>query len=100
MNTTSPNLTEIGLIVISSLAIVGAVVLRILGYIDNALLLEVIGVVGALWGFNGALKAPSPSQQAQQQAQQQTQQETLQQIASQSLAVLPVFADLLHSHTA
>jgi hypothetical protein len=97
MNTTSPQVfTEIGLIVISSLAIVGAVVLLFTGKIDYAGCAGLLGGVFALWGANTLYKAPSPSQQAQLGVQQ----DTLQQIASQALAMLPVFANLLHSHTA
>src|SRR6266566_420050 len=95
MNTTSPNRTEMGLIIISSLAIIGAVILLVLGKIDYAGCAGLMGAALALWGANTLYKAPSPTQQAQLGAQQ----ETLQQIASQALAVLPTFAGLLHSHT-
>jgi len=89
MNNTSsnPSVQEIGLIIISSLAIVGAVVLFFTGKIDYAGCAGLLGGVFALWGANTLYKAPSPSQQA-----------TFQQLLSDVLQTLPTFVGAMHTH--
>ena len=70
--------TEIGVIVISMALIAAATVLLILGKADFTGASLMFGLAVGLFGYNGALKVPSPSQQL-----------ALQQLLEQVLSLLP-----------
>jgi hypothetical protein len=78
-------LTEIALLVISVALVAAATVLLVAHIIDFSESIWLFGLVAGLFGVNGALKAPSPSQQAQLNVQQQN----VQQLFAQALSVLP-----------
>jgi hypothetical protein len=75
--------TEAAMFVIAGLIVIAGTVLLYLGTIDFSQDMLFVGAALSILGVNGALKVPSPSQQAQ---------------ISQVLNMLPVFANLLHSH--
>ena len=77
MNTTNP-LTEIGLLILAALLVIGGVLLLYAGKIDTAFASSMFIIAAGLLGINGALKSPSPAQQAQ-----------LQSLTSQVLQTLP-----------
>jgi hypothetical protein len=77
-NNNNPLVTEISLVVVAALLVIGGVVLLLLSKIDVAFASSMFILAAGLLGFNGALKAPSPAQQAQ-----------LQQLTSQALSALP-----------
>ena len=71
-------LTEIGVIVISTALIAAATVLLVLGKVDFTAASLMFGLAAGLFGYNKALAAPSPAQQA-----------ALQQLLESVLAALP-----------
>ncbi len=85
-NNTNNPITEAALIIISVALIAAMTILFVLGKIDYVEAIPFLTVVAGLWGVSTALKAPSPSQQAQIGAQQQS----LQDVISQLMNVLPV----------
>ncbi len=78
-------ITEVGMFFVASLLIIGGALLLYFGRIDFTAFALMFGSALALFGVNGALKAPSPAQQAQLNGQQQN----LQYLLSQTLATLP-----------
>jgi len=78
-------ITEVGMFVIAGLLIIGGALLLYFGRIDFTAFALMFGSALALFGVNGALKAPSPAQQTQLNGQQQN----LQYLLSQTLATLP-----------
>ncbi len=92
-NNTNNPITEAALIIISVALIAAMTILFVLGKIDYVEAIPFLTVVAGLWGVSTALKAPSPSQQAQIGAQQQS----LQEVISQLMNVLPVLFQV-HSH--
>src|SRR5437016_617600 len=92
-NTTNP-IIEVALAVVAVLLIIGDIVLLYLSKIDIGFASSILIAAFSLLGINLAYKAPSPTQVAQQNAQQQN----VTNVAQQALAVLPMFANLLHSH--
>src|SRR5260221_9186191 len=92
-NNTNNPITEAALIIISVAIIAAMTILFVLGKIDYVEAIPFLTVVAGLWGVSTALKAPSPSQQAQIGAQQQS----LQDVISQLMNVLPVLFQV-HSH--
>ena len=92
-NNTNNPITEAALIIISVALIAAMTILFVLGKIDYVEAIPFLTVVAGLWGVSTALKAPSPSQQAQIGAQQQS----LQGVISQLMNVLPMLFQV-HSH--
>jgi hypothetical protein len=76
-------LAEVAMFVTASLLVIAGSVLLYLGTIDFSQDMLFVGAALSVLGVNGALKMPSPAQQEQ---------------ISQVLSMLPVFANLLHSH--
>jgi hypothetical protein len=64
-NNTNPLVTEISLVVVAALLVIGGVVLLYLGRIDTAFASSMFILAAGLLGGNLALKAPSPTQQTQ-----------------------------------
>ena len=62
MSTNNP-LTEISLVVVAALLVIGGVVLLFVSKIDIAFASSMFILAAGLLGFNGALKAPSSAQQ-------------------------------------
>jgi len=77
-------ITEVGMFFVASLLIIGGALLLYFGRIDFTAFALMFGSALALFGVNGALKAPSPAQQTQLNGQQQN----LQYLLSQTLATL------------
>ncbi len=86
-------ITEVGMFVIAGLLIIGGAILLYFGRIDFTAFALMFGSALALFGVNGALKAPSPAQQNQLNSQQQN----LQYLLSQTLATLPGIVQSLQS---
>jgi hypothetical protein len=93
MNNTNSPMAEINLLILSVAIIAAMTVLFVLGKIDYVEAIPFLTVVAGLYGVNTALKAPSPTQQAQLNVQQQG----LQQVISQVMNVLPALFQA-HSH--
>ena len=70
--------TEVGIIIISLGLIAAGTLLLILGKVDSIFVTLVFGLAAGLFGYNKALAAPSPAQQA-----------ALQQLLESVLAALP-----------
>lgn len=95
MSNNNNPITEISLLVVSSLFIIAGGLLLYFGKIDFTGATLIFGLVAGLYGVNGAFKASSPAQQAQISNQQESLQQIIQQLTT---TILPALFN--HTHPA